>query len=138
MRFTLLASVIFIYLFSSPALTGEPDSVAYKLIVISSPSFSDRKTVEKRYEFILPRFTKSCDDAAEEERVGGMLVAAHNLLKEVGLEKEEKLFNMVKEAHPYAQQVSLPNRCAELFGMYVSSRREGMFSRMPERVLQVL
>ena len=90
------------------------------------------KTVEKRYEFILPRFTKNCDDAPHEEKVGDMLVAAHNFLKEAGLEKEEGLFefsntmfSMVNEIHPYAKHAKVPNRCAELFSMYVSARREG-------------
>ena len=70
---------------------------------------------------------------SHEEKAGNMLVAAHNLLKEAGLEKEERLFDfsntmfsMVNEIYPYAKNAQVPNRCAELFGMYVSGRREGM------------
>ena len=117
-------------------LADDTKDTAYMMMVISSPSFSDMETVEKRYRFILPKLVQRCDDIVDEGKAGDMLYTAYKYLEEAGLENEEKLFDfsntmfsMVSEIHPLAKHAKVPNRCAELFAMYVSGRREGMSSQ---------
>ena len=107
--------------------------IAYKLMVIASPKYSDRDTVEARFRFILPKFRKNCSDVDNETKAADMLVVVHNKIKEYGLGKEggllnlaNTLFRMTNEISIGARNANAPLRCSEIWAMYLTLRGQGL------------
>ena len=116
----------------SKSQARDKNDIAYKLMVIASPKFSDRDTVEARFRFILPTFTKNCSDVDNDTKAADMLVVVHNKIKEYGLGKEEgllnltnTLFRMTNEISIGAKRVNAPLRCSEIWAMYLTLREQG-------------
>lgn len=102
--------------------------VAKNLAIISG-SFKKGSATRRRYEFLLPRLSRTCNQSAE--RVGDMVVAAHGIFKKAGLEKEEpllKLFNnFYRIANGIEARVGRKKKleCAAILSMYTVLRTDG-------------
>lgn len=123
--FALLLSV------SAPQANDKNDP-AYMLMIISSPKFSDRETVETRFRFILPKFVENCSDVNRDMKAADMLVVVHNEIKKAGLVKQEGLletanilFQVTSRISIGARNAGAPMRCSEIWAMYTSLRLQG-------------
>ena len=136
---------LFICILFGTAALAERDA-AQNLTIITSPSFSERKAVEKRYRFLLPKFVQRCSDIPNDDMAADMLVTSHSVIKEAGLENEEglldftnNLFSMTSQIYFHAQAAGVPVRCSRIWAMYVLVREEGLsqsdaMSQLPELV----
>ena len=130
----LLVLLIFMASASLQAISAPDDkSAAYMMMEISDVDFSDRETVEKRFNFILPRFVKQCSGITTPMVASDMIVKVHQLLGEAGLGKEETLLTLSNNLHSMTSAISsaassmdISFKCTEVFGLYAMARREGL------------
>ena len=113
---------------------GAEPSMAEKLTALESPRWRDRETVLKRFEFLLPRFIRLCPDATTENQVADMLYVAYTFIKDAGLtEGLLDVFNNTYEVTTETSRIASladapPMKCAEIWSMYATVRRQGMTS----------
>ncbi len=108
------------------------ETTAYKLSVIADVGHKERKSAEKRFEFVLPRMVEHCSDVDKEVRVADMLVAGYKFIKEAGLDSKEPLTDftdtihrITSDLHPLASAKDVPLKLSEVIGMYATLRQEG-------------
>ena len=130
----LLVLLIFMASASPQAISAPDDkSAVYMMMEILDVDFSDRETVEKRFNFILLRFVKQCSDITTPMVASDMIVKVHQLLGEAGLGKEETLLTLSNNLHSMTSAIwravtsrGISFKCAEVFDLYAMGRREGL------------
>ena len=114
------------------ALTTFPaaQSPAEMMATIADPPWREMARVQKRFEYLLPRFVSSCPDIDAEIRAADMIVVAFNAVHEAGIDEglvelSEGLYGIAR----HANSIDLRGQCAEYFAMYAVLRQEGMSPR---------
>ena len=139
LRFTILA-----LLFLSVVQAQEKDyNTAEKMAALSDLGWLDTgEEAIKRYEYILPRLRSSCIDITTDSRAGDMLYVGHKYVKDSGASGEENLLKYTENAYQIVQSLEssyrrakTPMKCAELFTLYTTARREG---QSPEKAIKTV
>lgn len=127
MRFLLLA--VCAVTFSANAANGQNrPSPAEMLTAIADPPWRERDRVQKRFEYLLPRYVSACVDLETEIDVGDMATFTFQKINESGmnedlLELTEGVYGVLR--HAQALGLLGDGGCAEYFAMYVALRQEG-------------
>ena len=66
-------------------------SDAEKLTAIAAPSFSERESTQRRFEFLVKEFDEYCPEDSGGASPADMLVFSHGKLKDAGLSEESLL-----------------------------------------------
>ena len=117
----------------APSIAADPvDETARLLTKISQPSFSKRKTTEKRFRFVLPTFVTNCADVSAPMKAGDMMVVAYQTLDKAGLGDQEKLpqladnlYRLTTDVADLSRTDDVPVRCAQIWSMYLTLREKG-------------
>lgn len=107
----------------------EEFSPAENMTVIASPSWRDRDSTLKRFEFLLNRFSDLCPTAESKAPPHDMLSYIHGKLADAGLDQEESLLDLSNTLYRMTQDISVSvttqPQCAEIWAMYLTVRLGG-------------
>ena len=103
-------------------------SVPEMLTALAEPRTSEIVTTQKRFEFLIPRLVRLCNDIPGPTKAGDMLVFCWNDLKEAGLGSEEGLLALSNNLFSITTQVSALGldtlKCSEWWSAYLVARQE--------------
>ena len=108
-------------------------SDAEKLTAIAAPSFSEQKSTQRRFEFLVKEFNEYCPAEPGSASPADMLVFSHRKLKDAGPDSEESLLALANTLHRMTAEIAAaairhdsdPPECSEIWTMYLTFRLRG-------------
>ncbi len=90
--------------------------------------WSERERVQKRFEYLLPRFIEPCSDIDTEKTAGDMIYRTVQVIEDDGvkvdvLEVFEGMYGVVRVSHQVLQGAA---PCLQYLAMYAAARAEGL------------
>ena len=122
-----LLATLMIALAASAA--GGQRSPAELLTTIADPSWGERARVQRRFEYLLPRYMSACADIGTEMKAADMAALTFRKIDEAGLNEDlleltEGIYGVI--LHARALGLLGDGGCAEYFATYMVLRQEGM------------
>ena len=126
----LITLVCLAALVSSSHADDSLDDIVEKLVILASPSYSERETTKKRFVYMLPRIVEDCSDVKNVGAVGNVVASMHKIIGGSGVEEEwlpltNTMYRIANEVQAVA---GYKIKCIELWSMYAVLRQEGQSS----------
>ena len=111
------------------SVAGGQRSPAELLTTIADPPWGERARVQRRFEYLLPRYVSACADVGTEMKAADMAALTFRKIDEAGLNEDlleltEGIYGVI--LHARALGLLGNAGCAEYFAMYIVLRQEGM------------
>ena len=112
-------------LMSSPAVS---QSLAEMLTSLADVPYAEMDRVQKRFEYLLPRFIEPCSDIEAEKTAGDMIYRTVEVIEEAGVEADvlevfEGMYGIARLSH---QVLRGPAPCLQYLAFYATGRSEGL------------
>ena len=110
---------------ATPALS---QSIAEMLTSLADVPWSEMDRVQKRFEYLLPRFIEPCSDIDADKTAGDMIYRTFEVIEDAGvkadlLELFEGMYGIARLSH---QVLGGPAPCLQYLAVYAAGRSEGL------------
>lgn len=113
-----------VLLMPSPAVS---QSLAEMLTSLADVPYSEMDRVQKRFEYLLPRFIEPCSDIDAEQTAGDMIYRTFEVIEEAGVKADLlEVFEGMYGIARLSNQIVGPAPCLQYLAVYAAGRSEGL------------